>query len=140
MTEKIFIDTNVLFYAYDENGSEKHLLAKNKLEEIWQNSSGVISLQVLQEFYNSASKKLINKLQHHKLKEIIGLYKAWELVKLDISGLLQAIDLQQDYKISFWDSLIVQAALSAHCVILLTEDLNHGQKIKGMKIVNPFKS
>lgn len=139
MAEKVFIDTNILIYAHDKEAGSKHLVALQCLEKIWDENRGVLSLQILQEFYVVLTQKLKEKLSRRIAKEIIEQYSFWETAHLSVKDLLSAIDLQDEYHFSFWNALVVQTALSAGCAFLLSEDFQHEQKINDLTILNPFQ-
>lgn len=132
---KIFIDTNILVYSVDKSDAVKRTSARNQLKSIKNN--GVISTQVLQEFYVAATKKL--GVEPLLAKEIMHAFTNFEIVSISSDLIMQAIDCSILNKISFWDSLIVTAAESAHCNLIWSEDLNHNQIIRGVKVQNPFK-
>jgi predicted nucleic acid-binding protein len=124
-----FVDTNVLVYAEDRD-------AKSKL---WDDRSGAVSIQVLQEFYVTVTRKLKKPLSSAKAKEIIDEYLTWTVVTNTGKLLTDAIGLQQKAQLSFWDAMVVQAAIEAECTKLYSEDMNEGQRFGSVVIVNPFK-
>jgi predicted nucleic acid-binding protein len=133
---KVFLDANILVYAQDDREPEKQKIARALLGDTEKTGEMVISTQVLQEFYNICTTKLkMNKLQ---AKNILYSFKEMEIVQLDFDIIQQGIDISILSQISFWDGLIIAAAASANCGELLTEDLNPGQIIRGVKVVNPF--
>lgn len=133
---KIFIDTNIFVYALDKADPEKQARARSLLKELQDNRSGVLSTQVFQEFYVVATSKL--KVDSNLVKKLISSLANFETVTIDLLMIRQAIDICSDHQISFWDALIVSAAAAAQCETIWTEDLNHGQLIKKIKIKNPF--
>lgn len=133
----IFVDTNVLLYAVDEAERTKHRAAKAWREHLWNTKRGRLSFQVLQEFYANVLRRWPDAAASARL-EVLDLL-SWLPVSIDGWILTSAWELQDRYKISFWDSLIVAAALASNCVFLLSEDFQHGQKIGGLVIVNPFR-
>lgn len=135
---KIFIDTNILIYTIDRNDNKKLSRARKLLENIIANDKPVISTQVLQEFYSATTTKL--KLDKLIAKNIIHNFRNMEIVQVDLAIIEQGIDISLLFQISFWDSLIVSAAEHANCSTIYSEDLNDGQTIRGIRIVNPFKS
>lgn len=139
MAVKTFVDTNILVYAHDLQAGAKQLAASEEIQRLWEHRSGVLSLQVLQEFYVTLTQKIAKPLPAKTAAELIESYGLWETAALDVKDVIKAIALQRKYGFSFWDSLIVQAALLADCEILLTEDLQHGQKIGYLAVRNPFK-
>jgi len=139
MNDKIFIDTNILVYAHDRSSGKKYEISKTIVEKLWVGRNGVLSTQVLQEFFYIVTKKIISPLSISKAKEIVEKLLYWQIVVNDGQIILQTIDLCRKYKYSFWDSLIIQSAISAKANLLLTEDLQSGQIIEGVKILNPFE-
>lgn len=137
--DKIFIDSNILIYANDTSSQKKFEIAKNIVDDLWQSNKGVISTQVLQEFFNVITKKITQPIPIKTAKEIIGTLLKWHVVINDGEIILSAIDLHERHQISFWDAMIVQAAINAEAHVILSEDLTHGLVIDGVKIKNPFK-
>jgi predicted nucleic acid-binding protein len=138
MGDKTFVDSNILVYAHDQAAGEKHRIAHDEIHRLWSNRSGVLSTQVLQETYVTLTQKTKPSLPLKKAKEIIIQYGFWEVVVPLKEDLFEAIDLQSKYKLSFWDTLIIQSALKADCTNLLSEDLQANQKIETLTIRNPF--
>lgn len=138
MTVKTFVDSNIFLYAFDVKASWKHEICNQKLVELWDLGGGVLSTQVMQEFYNNATKKLSQPLSYELARSELKLYEAWEVVQVDPSLIQQASIIQENNVLSFWDSLIVAAAQRAGAAILLSEDLNHGQLIGGVRVHNPL--
>jgi len=139
MNVKTFVDTNIVVYAHDRSAGRKHKISKEILRELWQKRIGILSTQVLQEFFYITTKKISDPISLSKARESIKHLLAWKLVVNDGPDILQAIDLYKEYKYSFWDSLIIQAAISGKAEILLSEDLQSGQVIDSLKIINPFE-
>jgi predicted nucleic acid-binding protein len=131
-----FIDTNVLVYADSADAAAKQASATALIAEHLRAGSGVISTQVLHEFVNAALRKL--GLPVEIVRARVRLYARFETVNAAPAAVLEALDLQVLHQISFWDALIVQAARQSGCVQLLTEDLQAGAAIGGVRIVNPF--
>lgn len=134
-----FVDTNILIYAEDRDAKGKHEIARALIVDLWESREGVVSVQVLQEFYVNVTKKLKKPLGVAKAKEIIEEYLAWTVVDNTGRMVLDAIDLQRKAQLSFWDSLIVQAAIQSGCERLYSEDMSAGQRFGSVTIVNPFK-
>jgi len=107
--------------------------------DLWESREGVVSVQVLQEFYVNVTKKLKKPLTAAKAKEIIEEYLTWTVVDNTGRMVVDAIDLQRKVQLSFWDSLIVQAAIQSGCDRLYSEDMNAGQRFGPVTVVNPFK-
>jgi predicted nucleic acid-binding protein len=133
---KIFLDTNVLVYSMDQHDPARMKRSRLLLKKIRQESEGVISTQVLQEFYVVTTQKL--NADPIAIKDIMRSFENFEVVTVSPTIIKNAIDCSILNKISFWDALIVSAAESAKCGELWSEDLNHGQIIRGVKVVNPF--
>ena len=140
MKDKIFVDTNILIYAHDLDAGSKHDVAVSIIEDLWENENGVISTQVLQEFYVNVTQKIPKPLSYSHARGIIENYTSWHIETIKADAVLRASEIEERYQLSFWDSLIIEAASSAKVSKVLTEDLNHGQTIEGILIENPFKS
>ncbi len=136
MMLKIFIDTNILVYALDKNEPVKQAKARDLLRKTESDRLGVISTQVLQEYYIVATQKL--KVRPEMAKKIISSLSKFETVVINQPIIEKAIDISFLNKISFWDALIVASAAAARCRVIWTEDLNHDQIINKVKIENPF--
>ena len=137
MSGKTFIDTNVLIYAHDVDAQGKHLTAKETLAELWANRAGVLSTQVLHEFYVNVTRKIPKPLSKQHARVIVENYSIW-CVETTPAEISTAFRLEDEARISFWDALICAAALKAGAERILSEDLNAGQKISGVRIENPF--
>lgn len=140
MSGKRFVDTNILMYAHDQGSGPKHRLAKLLVEEIWNSGTGVLSTQVLQEFCINLRRKALQPLSIDGTRSLIQDYLAWEIVVNNGDSILQALDLEARYKISFWDALIIQAAETAGADILYSEDLADGQFYGSVRVVNPLSA
>ena len=135
-----FVDTNILIYAEDRAAGKKHELAKALVLDLWNTADGVLSVQVLQEFYVNVTRKLKKPLSSAKARQIIDEYLTWTVVENTKSLLGAALQLHHDAHLSFWDAMVVQAAISSGCDRLYTEDLNAGQRFGSLILVNPFKA
>jgi predicted nucleic acid-binding protein len=136
--DKIFVDTNILIYAYDISAADKHVTAVRILSELWDSRRGVLSTQVLQEFFVSATRKIPKPINENYATNIVRDFLRWELVVNDGDSILEAASLFSRYRFSFWDCLIIQAALKSGCNLLLSEDLSDSQVIESLQIRNPF--
>lgn len=136
MSDLVFVDTNVLIYALDEADPAKQHAARIWRAELWRSRSGRISFQVLQEFYVKVAHKWpgARKDARSEVRDLL----AWKPVPVDSEILEQAWKIQDRYQLSFWDALIVAAALAASCKYLLTEDLQPDQRLDSLIVVNPF--
>jgi predicted nucleic acid-binding protein len=138
MRDNIFLDTNVLVYAHDLDAGDKHDVAAKIIYQLWESKNGVLSTQVLQEFYVTLTKKMPRSLNRVATRKILKEYFSWQVVINDLQIVFQASEIEEAYNISFWDALIVSAAYSKNVATIFTEDLNHGQYIEGIFIQNPF--
>lgn len=134
---RYFVDTNVLFYAYDRKDRTRHRVASDCLRQLWATGSGVTSVQVLKEFYVNATRPH-GLMTPAEARSVIGTYLGWPVQPLEPTDVLQAAEIQERNRISFWDALVVLAAKQLGAEVLLTEDLNHGQRIEGLQVHNPF--
>lgn len=133
-----FVDTNVFVYSYDQSAGRKRDLALRLLERLWVARTGCLSLQILQEFYVSATGRLRPALTPSEAASETSALAQWRLHEPGPSDLLSAIDLHQRLRISFWDAMVLQSALQMGCKVLWTEDLNNGQSYAGVTARNPF--
>ncbi len=138
MSDKIFVDTNIIVYSRDASEKLKEPIARTYLEKLWRDQSGVISTQVLDEYYVIVTKKLKPGLSQKVAWEDICALMAWGPLPIDMAVLHQAKLIEEKYTISWWDSMIVAAAKIVGCKTIYSEDLSNGQIIEGIKIVNPF--
>jgi len=139
MSGKTFVDTNVLFYAHDVDDRSKHDLARDALRELWNDGTGVLSPQVLQEFYVNVTRKIATPLAQGAARLVVNTYAIW-CVDVTSADVAAAFRIEDEAKIGFWDALIIASASKAGASRLLSEDLNAGQTIAGVLIENPFTS
>ena len=133
---KVFIDTNLFIYALDRRVPAKRKAAAKALRAIEAEGNGVVSTQVFQEAYVAGTTKL--GIAPQDMKQAIASLRTLEVVQVDVDLIQAAIDCSILQRLSFWNSLIIVAAAKARCTELWTEDLNHGQRIQGIRIHNPF--
>jgi predicted nucleic acid-binding protein len=133
-----FVDTNVLVYAHDRSESRRQAVAQALLGALWRNRTGILSTQVLQEFYVVVTRKSDPPMRRVAAREIVALYGEWPIVQLDVALILAASQLEERHGLSFRDALIVEAARRSGATVLLTEDLQSGREIGGVRIENPF--
>ena len=138
MTGPVFVDTNVLVYRFDATDQLKQLRADSWLRLLAADRSGRLSFQVLQEFYVTLTKKLKAGFAPEEVREIVRDLIAWQPVTIDLAVLENAWALQERYSLSWWDALIVGAAQVSNCPVLLTEDLQHGQRVGTVRVIDPF--
>jgi len=133
-----FVDTNVLVYAHDRSETRKQPAAQALIDALWRNRTGVLSTQVLQELYVVARRKFDPPMPRAAARELVALYGEWPTVQLDVALILAASKLEERHAFSFWDALIVEAARRSGAERLVTEDLQDGRQIGGVRIENPF--
>ena len=134
---RIFIDTNIVVYAHLTNETEKHKVALDLLRNTLSNSRIWISVQILSEFYSAMNK---NKCEHERIAEYISAMTArMNILPLSLKTVEQAMYIKSRYQLSYWDSLMLSAALECECDVVYSEDLTHNQLIEGkLEIINPF--
>ncbi|MBI4261393.1 MAG: PIN domain-containing protein [Actinobacteria bacterium] len=133
-----FVDTNVLVYAHDLSETRRRPAAHALLDALWRTRSGVLSTQVLQEFYVLVTRKFDPPMKAKTARDVVAAYAAWPVVQVDVALILAASELEERHGLSFWDALIVQAAHRAGASRLVTEDLQPGRRLAGVVIENPF--
>jgi predicted nucleic acid-binding protein len=138
MSDRYFVDTNILMYAHDASAGEKHDRAKALVAELWRDRSGVVSTQVLQELAVNLRRKTAKPLDAKATRDVVADYLTWQVIVNGGESILQALDLEARYQISFWDALVLQAAQSSSAEILYSEDLSHGQEYGSVRVVNPL--
>ncbi len=138
MSDRAFVDTNVLVYAHDAAAGSKHRKARELVEGLWSDRGGVISTQVLQELYVNVRRKVRTPLPLAEARRLLGDYLRWEVIVNTGDSILEALEIEDRYGLSFWDALIVQAAIASGVERLYSEDLGHGQAYGALRVVNPF--
>ncbi len=140
MRDRAFIDTNIFVYTFDPQSDKKCKISKNIVSRALSSEKGIISYQVIQEFLNVATRKFLAPLKHQDSKRYLS------LVLLPLCEIVPSqelftlgLDLQASTQYSFYDSMIIAAAIKGQCRTLYTEDLNHDQTIQGVTIINPFR-
>jgi predicted nucleic acid-binding protein len=135
-TARSFIDTNVLIYAEASDEPVKRQAALALLKQLYESTSGVLSTQVLHEYCNVALKKL--KLPAAHIRAQLDLYEQFEIVQVTPALIRAGLDLHQTRSVSFYDAIVLASAHAAGCSELFSEDLNTGEMVGGMQIINPF--
>ncbi|MCX7013477.1 MAG: PIN domain-containing protein [Candidatus Sumerlaeota bacterium] len=135
---KVFLDTNILLYSMDKHDPVKRDACRGRLRWLEESGHGVISTQVMQEFYVAATGKL--GVEHEAAKSILRSLENYEVVLVDPPLIREAADCRVSSRLSFWDALIVVSARQAACDKIWTEDMNAGQTIEGVLIENPMAS
>jgi len=131
------VDTNVLIYAHDVDANVKHKAAKGVLHELWSERTGVLSVQVLQEFYVNVTRKITRPISRESARLVVSSYATW-CIDTTPAEVSTAFRIEDEARIGFWDALIVASALKGGASQILSEDLSAGQMIAGIRIVNPF--
>jgi predicted nucleic acid-binding protein len=137
MPGKAFLDSNVLAYAQDKDSPDKRKISRKLIEDLGRSGDGVISTQVMQEFYVAATRKLT--VDALAAKNVLKTFSVFEIVQVTPELIQDAVDCSILNVLSFWDALILVAASAAGCSTVYTEDLNAGQTVLGLKLQNPFK-
>lgn len=138
MSDRCFVDTNILVYAHDRSAGLKHDQARGLVEELWGSGLGVLSTQVLQELCVNVRRRASHPLSLEDTRRVVNNYLSWEIVVNTPGSVVQALEIEARHKISFWDALIIQAAESAAVEVLYSEDLSDGQRYGSVRVVNPF--
>lgn len=139
VTGDVFVDTNVLVYARDAAAGPKQVRAAEWMTFLWRSGRGRLSMQVLHEYYHTVTRKLQPGLDAAAAREEVRQLMQWRPVDLSPAVLERGWTVQDRYAISFWDALIVAAALDVRCDYLLTEDMQSGQDLGGVVVLNPFE-
>jgi predicted nucleic acid-binding protein len=134
---RTFVDTDVLVYLHDLDTPAKQKAAAKLLDELWREQTGVLSVQVLQEFYVTVTRKIGKPLTKDAAREIVNTYAAW-CGETSAAEVAAAFRIEVESRIGFWDALIVASAAKAGAVRIVSEDMNAGQVIAGVRIQNPF--
>jgi predicted nucleic acid-binding protein len=138
MTDVVFVDTNILIYAHDRDSGSKRDRAARALQRLWSDRNGRVSVQVLQEFYVTVTKKLGSTLANAAAREIIRTYTPWVHAPTTPETIIRATELSELAQLSFWDGLIVASAEQVGAKSIFSEDFNAGQVIAGIRVVNPL--
>jgi len=133
-----FVDTNVILYAYDVSDPQRHRPARSLMRRLAGDGTGALSVQVMQEFFVNATRKLQQPLSHHDAREALSALATWSVHSPLPRDVIAATTLAEEVQLSFWDAMIVQSAVVLGCSTLWSEDLNPGQTIQGVTIKNPF--
>ena len=138
MSDKYFVDTNILMYAHDTAAGAKHVRSRALVEELWRDRTGVVSTQVLQELCVNLRRKAARPIDVKATREIVADYLTWQVIVNSGESILAALDLEERYQISFWDALVVQSAQTAGADVLYSEDLSDGQHYGSVRVINPL--
>lgn len=138
MSDKFFVDTNIFVYSRDASEPEKQGQAMAWLQQLWQSRKGRLSFQVLQEYYSTVTTKLQPGMEQKSAREDVQSLFSWRPIQVGVEVIEGAWFVQDRYKLSWWDALIVSAAQFGECAYLLTEDLQDGLRLGDVLVVNPF--
>src|SRR5262245_48273329 len=133
-----FVDTNILVYAFDTSAAAKQTLAQKLLTRLWDEATGCLSVQVLQEFFVTVTRKVVQPLSVDEAADRIREFATWKVFTPTANDVLAAIPLQKQAQLQFWDAMVVEAAAELGCDVLWTEDMNDGQLLRGVRVRNPF--
>ena len=137
-SDKAFVDSNVLIYAHDVDAGRKREIAKDLLRDLWVQHTGVLSTQVLHEFYVNVTRKIRKPLPKPAARSVVGTYARW-CIEPTMTDVDAAFRIEDEAGIGFWDALIVAAAARSGATRVLSEDLNSGQVIAGVTVHNPLE-
>jgi predicted nucleic acid-binding protein len=137
MTERIFVDTNVLVYAHDLDGEMKRAIAEHVVRQLWEDQTGVLSAQVLQEFYEAMT-GAASPVPRRAARDLMQAYSVWPTATLDAADLLAASEFEERHRLPFRDAMIVAAARKANATLLLSERVQPFRPISGLEVRNPF--
>jgi predicted nucleic acid-binding protein len=138
MSDKAFLDTNILVYAHEPSTGIKHERAHALIEKLWNTGAGVLSTQVLQELCVNLRRKMAKPWTVEDTRNLILDYMNWQIVTNTPDSIIEALAIEAKYQISFWDALIIHAAESSGAAILYSEDLSDGQTYGSVRVVNPL--
>ena len=138
-SDRTFVDTNVLICAHDVEAGRKHAIAKELLRNLWVDRAGILSTQVLQEFYVNATRKIRKPLTKPEAMGVVDTYAPWCAEGITSSDIVAAFQIEDQTRIGFWDASIVAVAVRSGARRVVSEDLNAGQSIAGITIHNPFE-
>ena len=138
MSDKYFVDTNILLYAHDRSAGLKYERARKLIEHLWMTGEGVVSTQVLQELCVNLRRKVSRPLPWEEVRRLVEDYLAWEVIPNDPTSVVEALDIEKRFKIWYWDALVIHAAWRAGAAVLYSEDLAEGQRYESLRVVNPL--
>ena len=138
MSARVFLDTNILVYAYDKHEPQKQKKAQGLLIDGIEQENLLLSVQVLGEFFNAVTRHIPQPMSSDEAKEIIDALSIIPVQEIDLNMVNRAVDTHKTYRISYWDSLIVSAAERAGCTMIFSEDLSDGQTYHNILVRNPF--
>ena len=140
MSDKYFVDTNILVHAHDRTAGAKHERARQIVEHLWLTGEGVLSTRILQELCVTLRRKVTPSLSWEQVRHFVENYLAWEVVTNDPASVMEAQDIEKRFKISSWDALVIHAAWRAGAAVVYSEDLSEGQRYESLRVVNPLSA
>ena len=138
VTEKIFVDADVLVAAHDLDAGERRAIAEHILRQLWEDRTGVLSAFVLQEFYGALIGGAASPVPRRAARELVDAYRVWPVVPLEAADILVASDIEERHRLPFRDALIVTAAHKSLATLLLSAQILPARHITGMEVRNPF--
>jgi len=139
MTGKTFVDSNILIYAHDLEAGIRHQVSAGRISELWSARTGMLSTQVLQEFYVNVTQKIKTPISRSAAREVVRDYAPWVRSFITAGTVARGSEIAEIWQLSFWDAMILAAAEQSEAEVLLTEDLTHGANVAGVRIENPFR-
>jgi predicted nucleic acid-binding protein len=136
---KYFVDTNILIYAHDRDAGVKHERARQLIEQLWSAGQGALSTQVLQELCVNLRRRVARPLPGDEIAKLIEDYLSWQVVVITPQAIVAAVEIEDRYKVSYWDALILYAAESCGAAVLYSEDMSHGQRYGVVEVLNPLR-
>ena len=136
--DKIFVDASVLVHAHDLDSGLKRAIAEQVLKQLWQDETGVLSAQVLQDFYAALTSGIASPVPRRAARDLVHAYGVWPIVTLDAADVLAASDFEERYRLTFRDALTVVAARKSGATLLLSEGVKPYRPITGLALQNPF--
>jgi predicted nucleic acid-binding protein len=140
MKGKYFVDTSILVYAHDRSAGAKHNNARRLVEDLWHSGAGVVSTQVLHELCVNLRRRATHPLSSDDTRQVIQDYMGWKVIVNGPEAILEALQMEARYKISFWDALILHAAETAGVDAMYSEDFSSGRSYGSVRVVNPFSA
>jgi predicted nucleic acid-binding protein len=139
MSDRIFLDTNVFVYALSKSVPSKQVIASGLIKQAIESGKGTISFQVVQEFFNVAFRRFTPPMALAEAEQLLAVtFRPLLAVQSSFGLYVRALQLTRNHSISWYDSLLIAAALESDCGVFYTEDLQHGQKFSDLRVVNPF--
>jgi predicted nucleic acid-binding protein len=138
VTERIFLDADILVAAHDLDAGEKRAIADHVLRQLWQDETGVLSVLVLHEFYVALIGGAASPVPRRAARELVDAYRVWPIVTLEAEDILAASEIEERHRLPFRDAMIVSAARKARATLLLSERIQPARHITGLEIRNPF--